>query len=178
MIKQTLTYKNKYWAFLLVSGLFCIVIYKASIKRTVQLRSDCIEMSEKLESVSKAPEAIKKLQSDIKRLDALFGNTGGDDLNNRATIIEKCSDYCKGKNIRVDQINEPNIQVREDLIIETTEIQFEGKHKSLMQLIHYLETSTLPGKITSVSFRKEINKRSKQERLLLQLFIQSITKTT
>jgi len=177
MITQSITYRKKYLAFLFVAGLFCIVVYKVSVRKTIQLGAECKEIEEKLESVSKTPEAIAKLQSDIDRLDILFGNTGNENLNNRALIIEKCSNYCKGKKIRVDQINEPNILVREGLIIETTEIHFEGAYNNLMRLIYFLETSSLPGKITSVSFNKEINKRSKHERLLLKLFIQSITKT-
>ncbi len=177
MTKRNFTYRQKYILLLVIGLIVSIIIYKASIQPSLRAGRECKKMAVQLESVSQAPQAIKRLETEIKQLDQLFGNNEIKDKDVRSQIINKCSNYCKSQKIKIAQIKEPNIQLNDDLIIETTEIHFEGQYKPLMNLIYHLETTALNGKLASVNFQKEIDKRSKEERLILQVFIQSITKT-
>lgn len=175
MKRGSLTYKQKYVLLLIIAGLFSLVIFKLSIQKTIRLYHSNQEALRKLENVSKAPQSIAKLQSEIEHLDALFGQMENE-TDHRAAIIQKCSDFCKENRIRVAQIKEPDILRRDKLIVETTELHFEGSHKNLLRLVYFLETTAGNGKLSSICFQKEMNKRSKEERLILKIFIQSITK--
>jgi uncharacterized protein YxjI len=173
---KNLTYKNKLR--LLIAGIVLsgLLIYNLSISRTFKLKGECNKIETKLEMVSKLPIQIQKLNNQINQLDKLFGDNHANEENSRSHIIKKCSNYCKRNKITIIQIKESIIKITDDLIIETNELHFKGSYKKLLLLIHELESSKLPGKISSASFIKQKNRRTKLESLNLVLYIQSVSK--
>ncbi len=175
MIKN-ISYKKKFR--LLIAGIIVltVLIYNLSIKRTLDQSSFCSDLESNLATVENIPNQIVQLNNQIEQLDNIFGKDTINNNDHRSVLINKCSDYCKKNNIRLIQINEPIIEIQDDLTIETNIIQFSSSFKKLLTLLNELENSNIPGNLSSISFKKHIDRRSKRESLQMKIYLQCISK--
>jgi hypothetical protein len=68
-----------------------------------------------------------------------------------------------------------HVYTRQPYLIETRIAIFEGNFSSLLTVLYTLEKNYSSGKVVSVKFETETNLKTQKKRLLMSLYIQSIS---
>lgn len=168
----TLSYQQKLkilpFAFLAIT----LLVYWIAVSGTVELNKTCKGLQRQMISVDVAPRQIDSLASRLKELNRLTGNNlageGTDPLLNfistQTGSSNKLINYLPLHFFR----NQP-------YLIETRVAVFEGSFRNLLEFLFALEKGYPSGKVVSVEFKIETNLKTEKNRLLMTLYIQSIT---
>ncbi len=173
-----INYKRKNQLLLAVIALAIVVIYNLSITKTIEKYKEYTGLKDKIKTVSVAPKAIDLLRDKIADINRFFGKSSDNSISKRAQLIDYTSEYCKSSSLSLRLISEPVYQYKDKILIETNTLILQGSFINMIKFISSTEKHQNIGKISSLSFYKEKNIRTKKEKLLLQIFIQNIINNT
>jgi hypothetical protein len=162
---------------LLIIGaiLFFILAYLVAIRGTVTLASENQKIKRQLELVKEAPQQIENLNLELSSLQSsLTYVSEGDGL--RRELLELIGELGYKHQILFKNFKEPSHFFNENFLVETHEIALQGPFKNLVKAIFELEKELKTGKVASVNFVLEIDRREKRKFLVAYVFIQSIKK--
>jgi hypothetical protein len=149
-----------------------ILVYWIAVSGTVDLFRACTELQRQIVSAGVAPRQIDSLASRLNDLNRLTGNneTGIETdpfLNFISTRTNSSNRLIKYLPLHFFR--------NKSYLIETRSAVFEGSFRSLTEFLFALEKEYPSGKIVSVKFETETNLKTEKTRLLMTLFIQSVT---
>ena len=170
ILKFTYRQKLKVLPFLFIAAL--ILVYWMAVGDTIELRSTCNDLTVQMISASDAP---KQLASFNARLDELNG-MAGKSITAESTdpLLNFISTHSTSTNKLINYLPLHFFQ-NQRYLIETRIAVFEGNYRNLLEFLFAFEKSYPSGKVVSVKFETETNAKSGKKRLLMTLYIQSIT---
>lgn len=173
MIKN-LTYKQL--ILLYVAGVFLsfILVYKIALKPTFQLKKEYKEKEAVLENVSTAPVQIKNISKRLNQIDNQFKLLSFEENTSRDRILEEIAGYCNKHRLTVYNYPELHQYNNKTFTIESNRIVVKGGFIKLLKLVNYLEGKADFGRIISLSFNTEVNRKTKRKELYLELIFQNI----
>jgi hypothetical protein len=174
MRKLNLTYKQQ---FLLGATLFLLVlwlVFQVSVKPTLLLKANCKEKEKAVEALSSSPQRINQATRKLENLNHEFRSFSMGGSTARDLILEEISQYCNKHNISVYNYPESHISDNNKFVVETNRIVLKSNFKRLLKLVHFLEGKAEFGKIISLHFYTEENRKTKKKNLFLELIIQNI----
>ncbi len=171
---KKLSYKKKNQMLIAIIVIATLVIYKLSLNRTIQKYNEFKMIKNKISNVSSVPKEIELIEGRITKINRFFGNNADSTINKRDLLIDYTSNYCEKHPISIRLIDEPLYEYRDNIFIETNQLILEGSFISMVKYLDQLELYQDIGEISSIKFYKEKNRRTKQEKLLLKIFIQNI----
>lgn len=170
ILKFTYQQKLKLLPFLFIAAM--LVVYWIAISGTVKLKHTCIDLKAQLKSAGNAPEQLLAVTARLNELNRNSGNSrkeeGTDPFLNFISISSnsaaKLINYLPLHNYR-----------KAPYLIETRSAIFEGIYSNLLSFLYSLEKNYTSGKVVSVKFETETNLKTEKRRLLMTLYIQSVS---
>jgi hypothetical protein len=173
-MKLNLSYKQQFFTF---AGIFVIclwIVYGISIKPTVAIKRQVREKEKAVEALSSAPGRINVVSNKLEKINRQFSSFSMSGSTSRDLILEEISSYCSKNGISVYNYPESHIVKQQLFTLETNKIVLKSSFKRLIKLIHFLENKASFGRIISLRFYTEENRKTKQKVLFLELVIQNI----
>jgi len=164
--------------YLVFIALLAIMLsYHLAIKRTWRLYSDYKNRVEESASFESASVQIQILQQQLDELSGPFESTndGNSKNNKRSLLMDIVTEYCEKQSLTINEFCPPIIMHENDFTIETSRMTIEGAFSKILELVHRLEYKKEVGKVISVKFYINIDKRTKKRSLFADIYFQNIT---
>jgi hypothetical protein len=153
----------------LVMGL---LVYWIAISGTVQLKKDCNIIKDQMISMGDANAQLITLTNKLEELNKLTGdNEKGETTDPLLNFISSHST----SSVKLINFLPLHIYSKKPYLIETRIAIFEGSFMNHLTFLFNLEKNYYSGKIVSVKFETETNLKTEKKRLLMTLYIQSIS---
>jgi hypothetical protein len=166
------TYQQKLKILPFVFLISVILVYWIAIRGTVQLKNSCDELKIQMISSEDAPVQLASLTARLDKLNRMTGNGENNDVTDPLLNFISTHSVSSAKLINYLPLHSYSKQI---YLIETRIAVFEGDYSGLLTFLFTLEKSYASGKIVSVKFETETNLKTEKKRLLMTLYIQSIT---
>jgi hypothetical protein len=167
-----LTYQQKLkllpWVFLAV----IILVYWIAVSGTVKLKNRCNELRKEMILAGDAPAQLVSLTARLNEFNSMAGNN-----QNNGSSDPLLNFISTNSSPGVSLINflPLHVYTRQPYVIETRIAIFEGNYSSLLTVLFSLEKNYSSGKIVSVKFETDTNLKTAKKRLLMTLYIQSVS---
>lgn len=150
--------------------------YHFGIRRSVILIKDYNKKQAEIGIINSAPKTLSSLRAYVDSLDNTYGMFS-EDMRIQERLLDKIDDFDSlRQTIMVDELSEPIFKTIEDYQLYQQEIVLQGQYKTLLSYLRNLENDYSIGKICSVEFYSENDRKSKREYLYMKLHVQSIMK--
>lgn len=172
-----LTYKQKLNYLGIVSFLFFLVVYSMAIKKTIALKKSCNLIENQLTELKDAPYQINQIEKKLNEIKSIIGVFSVEESDGQSQLLEKCTEYCSKNNLVIRDFPKTHEYIQTEYLIQTNIVKIEGNFCLLLKFIYLLEQKYQIGKIISISFSKELDRKLKKEKLFTTLYIQNIKLT-
>ncbi len=177
MISHKKYYENRFKFFIIISICVLLVAYNFAIKKTIRLEAKNNQLSELTKIIKNAPERLKYMRNQDKYYSSfIIDNKMG--ANNRNLLMEKTSKYCSANKISLKEIPLASSEGINDYLIQTNKIRLSGNFVNLLQFVNYIEKEKTLGSVRSLRFYINRDPRVKDKELLLEIYLQSLTKAS
>lgn len=166
MKNWTYTKKNSF----LAGGIILLLVagYFLSFSKTIALSEENDKLRSYEGSGSNLPLQIAAVNRNIQRLDSLISLN---EENYQARLLGTLSEYCHKNQVTLMGVEGVEFPQYENTPYETYHISIEGRYTNLIRTIADMENNYGLGKIQSVRFETETERRSKKTRLILRLYL-------
>lgn len=168
---ETYSYKKKNYALLVLVILLLAVVYKRSIKTTLEIQQVRTELSEKLAKSQFVVSDIRNIQSQITGLNRHLGQE-----NNTVEKVQQgfLNFFARKSNgLVVNQIDEVLTYQHPDFSIKTHRIVIKGGFINVLRFIYILEKDFDLARLINVSFDYQKYPNDEREALYTTLLLQN-----
>lgn len=173
---KNLTYLKKVKLLLIGGIVFLFISYLFAFKRTINLYSDYREIKEKLKLVDSAPQTIAGLQSQLNGIDKIISKNNQGGMDTRFALLGVASEYCQRNRTSLTEMPKSLFTQESDYNIETITLVMEGSFFNLLKFVYQLERSDNIGKVASVEFKTINDIITKENKLIVSIYIQTVKK--
>jgi hypothetical protein len=166
------TYQQKLKILPIVFMVSFILVYWIAIGSTVQLKRSCNELKMQMISAGDAPAQLLSLTHRLEELNSLTGNNEKGEATDPLLNFISTNSASSTKLINYLPLH---LYTKQAYLIETRIAIFEGSYVNLLTFLFNLEKNYSSGKVVSVKFETETNLKTEKKRLLMTLYIQSIS---
>ena len=166
---------EKYKLYLLLGGfiLILIIAYNVAIKSTISTIREYRELKQKSTEAADLPAQCAALQNQLKHLNRLYFDAvkGIDDTHE--IFLNKLGRLAAQYNAAViDYPAEHNFEAS-SVRIETHIAVLKGDFSDLLKVLYELEVNERIGRLVSVEYYTEINRKTKVRSLFMRIYIQN-----
>ena len=170
---KSLSYRQKNQAMAVVAGVLLVVLFGVSVRKTAGLIYRNAELTQQVARVERAPEQIAQLQARSAQLGETIA-VSTQDHTLRKELFEKVGAYCQRHQVRLESVQEAETFTEGPLQVETHELRLSGSFINQLRVCLALEEHLRSGRVASVIFRTERDRRTRQASLRGHLFIQGV----
>ena len=153
-----------------------LLVYRLSIKKTINEYSTCGVLEQQLATLNYAPVKIAEYQHRIRKIEVAIGASSSSEDLYQSSLLSLLSNYCKTNNITLNEFPEPHKFQQKNLTIETYPVTIKGAFIPMLKLMHYIEMNKTYGKIVSSHFHTKKDNSTQQINLFMTLYIQHVNK--
>ncbi len=170
---KTLAYRKKNLLLATVSIVILAIAGFSTFGTTISLYKENKKMSQQLVFAKSAPANIIKINKELKNLQKTISYL--DETSDlRKELLDKVGRTSEENHVLFREFKPPVSFIDEELHVETHEIVLQGSYTALVKVLDNVERKIKMGKVTSVRFSLEKERRSKKTNLLCYMSIQSI----
>ena len=148
-----------------------------AIRDTIQLKSLCRDLEQKLTMVESAPKKIAQLKTMLNKLEGLIGKADSvESLNLRHRILSFTSEFCDRNRVVLREFNQPIVIDKHNYLIETNIVVLQGGFHNLLKFGYALEREYSLGKVVSVKYHIFRDFKKREDFLLATIYLQNIKK--
>ncbi len=173
---KNLTYRQKNRYLLVATGLFLIISYLLAFSGTIELYAENRQLKQQLKLIENAPEQIREYASSLRKLDRKLGPFLQTDSISSDAVLALVSEYCRDHKLVLRSFPKSISQLHADYTIETNIITVQGRYTQLLKLAYALEQQHKAGKIASLRFKTEKDRKTRQTFLTATIYLQNIKK--
>lgn len=155
--------------------LFLVLVYKLALAKTFEQRKYYQNSYEAHARVSSLSQKTVELKQKMVALDKLIGGEYKVD-SFQSYLVGRVNLLTKQYNIILKSYKEPDSYPFQNYLIDTYQIELSGAYKDLLEFIHHIEVSEPLGKLISVRFNVQEDKKSKEQSLVALLYLQTTKK--
>jgi len=162
----------------LLSGfiIMLLIAYQFSFKKTAAIKTNLNKLKNDKALLSNANEQIACLQGKNKYLDSILkSNDVSTNQSFEQNLFQKITRLSKGHKTEIVSFEKPHIYVADGANLLTFTIEMKGSFRDLMLFSSNLEKQQL-GKISSTSFIKKKNYRTRRNELFCTTLLQKLSK--
>ena len=156
--------------------LMLLAIYSLTIKKTINLFSECKATEAKINLAKDAPQRAEQLENELHRIENKIGKQNSAAESKEQQLLEIISHYCQNNHTILREFPKTMSSDQGDLTIETNLFVLEGGFQSLIKLVYLLEQKSTYGKVASVKYQIKKDFKTKEEVLTATVYIQNIKK--
>ncbi|MDD2196883.1 MAG: hypothetical protein PHE03_10365 [Bacteroidales bacterium] len=169
-----LTYRSKFLYLLIASVALMWIVYILSIKETLRIKKQYLEVARQTERVGNATQSILFYERELSRVDSLVGSDKYMGNYTQEQLLQKISEYSIKEKINILSFPGPHVYIENNYRVFTYQVEISGDYASLLWLLYELETGNNPGVIKSASLYTTKLSGQATPILVLKLFIQDI----
>ena len=167
-----MNFKQKNRWLLLGTVLLLLVAYWFSFRKTIEARQQNKTLTQQQQQIQSANFTIQQLQKQLAKTKVNESRVLG--TFNQTVLFEKVSQFCESNQLDILTFDEPKIVLTDDYEVTTNYIEVEGSFKSITELVYELEQQLKLGRMASVHYELEYNRKVKRDFLVGQLYVQNI----
>jgi hypothetical protein len=173
-MKDSLTYRQR--NLLLLAGAFLLgaMAYFFSISATVSLWKENKLINKRLEEAYYAPENLKRLEAQLKNYNDLLKAYGSNALKEEY-LLHQLAASCKKNAVVLASLAPPQLTVDKGFKIETRVVKLRGSFINLLWVVYHMEKVKPAGRLASVRFAVEEDRKSAVSYLFAYLYIQNLS---
>ncbi len=171
-------YKHILWYGIAMAALLAIITYSLGISKSVDACHLYNQANRKILLADSLPQRINRLNRQDAFLSKKLGQSDTSIYVIKELILEYSSAYCKGKKIRIVDLPKAITEDFKELNIVVHTITFEGAYKELIKLLDQFENEYKVGKVASARIYKKRDRKSREQKLYMKLYIQNILNKT
>ncbi len=152
-----------------------ILSYYFAIEKTMEVKERYSTLKKEEVIYKNIPKKISEIKREEVYYDSILKhlNIGATSLQNN--LLNVITSEAKKLELKVIDFNDPHVfQSKEKLPRNTFILTVEGDYVATLKLIYELEQNYSFGEIINISFKKEINYRTRKKYLRTTLMIQNI----
>jgi uncharacterized protein involved in propanediol utilization len=165
------SYKQKNQWLLLGTVLLLLVAYWFSFRKTIQAYRQNKTLTQQSEQIQSASFTIQQLEQQLAK--TKINNTDGSGFN-QTILFEKVSHFCESNQLNILTFDEPKIVQTDDYEVTTNYMEIEGGFKSITELTYELEQKLRLGRMASVHYELDFDRKTKQDFLIGRIYLQNI----
>jgi hypothetical protein len=178
-LKKKLTYKQRLLYILIGAFVFSFVIYNVALSGTIDMAIKNSDFREQIAKNKNAPEQIKIVKKRIKQIEALVGtNKDYVNVDIHQALLESVTNYVQKNGLVLQDFPQPYEASNNGYITKTAQLTVEGGFINLLQLIYFLETNYIAGKVDAVDFKIDKELRTRYRKLNTKIYIQNVKTET
>lgn len=162
------SYKKKNIALIIAIPVIIILGYFLSFSKTIELSNENDKLIGYESQKDNLPLKIASVNRNIQKLDSLILLT---EESYQARLLSTLAEYCDQFGTALIEVKDVEFAQYEKLPYETYSLKIEGKYVGLVKTLQAMENNFGLGKIQSVNYQKEINRKTKRITLTLQLYL-------
>ena len=170
---DNLSFRIKNLGLLGLTIVMLLVAYVLSISKTIDLYASNARLSNQIEQAVSAPKQIALLRRQANEMKSMF-SLEDQPIDVRGFLMHELSTVCEENNVLFDNFSESASFIKDDLIVETHKATISGNYVDVLQVSYQVSKNLKGARMVSLQFTKEKDRRSKRERLLAHIYIQSI----
>lgn len=164
---------------LLVAGslLFGVLVYWIALSETISLYQKNHLYQAQLDSARTAPVNIARLQGELSGYENSLATFQADGNSLEEHLLQEVAFVCQQYQARLIQLPASSKEKQKLYEIETRVVKLSGSYTSLLQVLHALESKRIIGRISSVQFALEEDRRTRTTALFAYIYLQNIQKS-
>lgn len=172
-MKFKFSYSQKLQLLPFVFIIILFIIYGIAIKDVLNLRGDCHALMDQIIKTKDAPRQMAISRQRLNELNQIAGK--GTDSLLTDPLLEFISIEENHKLVQLVEYQPIHQFKSQHYQVETRIACFEGSFSRLLGLLYAIENNFKEGKVISVKYQTETNFKTNKRRLLMTLYIQSIS---
>src|SRR5690606_3933449 len=169
MIFEQYSYKQKFFALLVLSVIMAITAYKRSFKNSLYLLKENKELKQKIELVNEKSGELQNLNMEIKTIDSFMGKENVDMTKVRQEILNFLANS-KNTNILVTSFPSPHTYSDQNYTIYSNVLEISGTFNELLETAYEFEKYFTYSKVVSTEFFTVKKGSDKKELHLIIIF--------
>ena len=162
--------KQRFWLMCIAFAVLAVFAYSLSIHKTIMAYSTYQANNKALTEASTAPAQIQRFQAKLNQFNQSFQRIDYD----REQLFEAVNTYCREHNLSLSKFHPEERTIQNDFEIITNQIEVQGAYKDMVKLVYELEYVQQLGHVASTKFDKIVNRRTKEEVLTAEIYLQNI----
>lgn len=171
---QQLTYKQKNKILLAGTILLVLISYFFSIQNTIDLYLEVEQQNQRLSTLNNYPQQLKNYMYQLKILNSRVEQYVREKDFSQDEILESLSLFCRENKLVIRSFPKSSLQEKEGFFIETHHFEVEGSYINLVKLLYQIEKVENLGRVASVYFESNIERKTKRKRLSVSIYLQNI----
>lgn len=163
------SYKQKFLALLVISGMLTIAAYKRSFKTLIEVVKDHKELTRKKEELNQKLQSLNSLEQEVNYLDNIIGKEGIEPQEVQKDMVSFIS---RAQNVSIFDLQPIHTADNNQYLISTNQVDVTGGVNSLLQLSYNFERDFNKSRMVSLHFFKS-NKNNKKDVLHLKMIFQN-----
>lgn len=173
-MKKKITYHQRLLYTLITGGVFAIILYNMAISNTIDLIIENGALKEQISKNQDAPEQIKKIKKDLKKIEQLVGNNDYVEIDVHQELLQLVTDNVQKKGLILKDFPQPYVTTDEGYVTKTALANVEGDFIDLLKLVYFLEMNYKVGKVVAVDFNTTKELRTRKRKLSSTIYIQNV----
>lgn len=168
-----LTYKQKFFAVILIFVLLGLATYKKTYKQLFSANTELRHVEQKLSTAQGSYDQVIYLKNELNYLDAIIGG------NNKAEDVQQqLLDFIIKSNIEVNVITISDVHIFEEneFNIVTNQIELSGNYEDLVSLLYKIEKEFNNSRVSNIEFYSKKNYRTNTKKLFLKITLHNYEK--
>lgn len=170
-MKQSYTYKTKLVILALALILLAIASWRWGFSRTLDEWHRYYDLSEGIEKSGGIDGQIKYYTQAMQLVGQFYTDSV---VNAHERILYEVGTFADEHSMRIREYPPAMMYTEKAYVVELNTLVMEGRFKDAVALLYALEHNMNLGRVTSVSFDLEVDKRTKKESLLTSITIQNL----
>lgn len=170
---KNLSEKYKFYFLLAAILVLLLICYNMAFKDTFKVWRDYKSLKDRAAVASEIPKKTAKLSSQLAELNSLFFNEKRENEDMHELILERIGTLTAHSNALLVGYPPLHLSKTSSVQIETHTIVLKGNFRDLLEIIYNLEVKQALGRIASIEFFTETDRRSHRRELFCRLYIQN-----
>lgn len=173
---KQLTYRQKNILLLISALLFLVVAYFLSFEKTYEVWKSNQELEQQAEMIQDLPSKLNNLRGQLETFEVQMKNFASDTASKEEYLLEKISKSCYQHKVTLVSLPPPSFFTENQLNVETRFVKLRGGFIELLLMVNEIENQFRVGRVSSVRFVLEEDRKNNTQYLFANIYIQNLKK--
>ena len=173
--RPSLSYGQRNKLLGLVSAFSAVVAYVVSIQPTLDLWTSTNQKTTALGEIQQAPRVMRQLQAQARQYEQVMRSFGNTSTRQEGYALDELTSACQRHRVMLASLSPGERSLRNGYQVETRVAKLRGSFHGLVQVLYELEYQRSIGRLSSVRFALEEDRKQHRNFLFAYLYLQNIS---
>ena len=172
---SALSYQRRNQLLLSAAAGFSLLAYVVAIHPTVELYLDNARQQQSLAQLQEAPQIIQELQQQTSKYTRLTHTFRADSTRQESYVLNQLTRACRTQGVTLAALLPSQEATHNGYRVETRVAKLRGNFQGLIQVVYALEYQTPIGRLSSVRYVVEEDRKQRKSFLYAYVYLQNIS---